>query len=47
MHDVTFSTDGEFRGAEVRTIRPRGISFPLPPAAVPHVAPLRRAPAFF
>jgi serine protease Do len=29
MHDITFHTDGEFRGGETRVLRPRGIGFPL------------------
>lgn len=38
MHNITFRTDGDFRGAESKTLRPRGIAFPpqeraaLPPA---------------
>ena len=30
MHDITFRTDGEFRGGQLRVMRPRGISFPAP-----------------
>lgn len=37
MRDVTFRTDGDFRGAQTKVVRPRGIDLPLP-------AP-RRAPA--
>ncbi len=37
MRDVTFRTDGDFKGAETKVVRPRGIGLPLP-------AP-RRAPA--
>jgi serine protease Do len=29
MHDLTFRTDGEFRGGQLRVVRPRGIAFPL------------------
>jgi serine protease Do len=29
MHDVTFRTDGDFKGAASRGIRPRGIAFPF------------------
>ena len=38
MHNLTFRTDGDFRGAESKTLRPRGIAFPpqerapMPPA---------------
>jgi serine protease Do len=34
MHRITFETDGEFKGAEIRILHPRasGISAPLPPA---------------
>jgi serine protease Do len=43
MHDITFRTDGDFRGAEVRVMRPRGITFPLP-----DYMPLpSRPPAFY
>lgn len=35
MHDVTFHTDGDFKGAETRVIRPRGISFPVPRRIAP------------
>lgn len=34
MHDVTFRTDGDFKGAESKVVRPRGIVFP-------QTAPLR------
>jgi hypothetical protein len=30
MHDITFRTDGEFRGGQLKVVRPRGISFPVP-----------------
>jgi serine protease Do len=30
MHNITFHTDGDFKGAESRVIRPRGIGLPLP-----------------
>jgi hypothetical protein len=44
MHDVTFRTDGDFRGAELKVIRPRGITFPLSD----RTPPMRpRAPAFY
>lgn len=33
MHDVTFRTDGDFRGVETRVAQPRGISFPSPARA--------------
>lgn len=49
MRDVTFRTDGEFRGAETKVIRPRGIRFDLPPAPPQPgtLAPLpRRMPTF-
>jgi hypothetical protein len=40
MHDVTFRTDGEFKGAETRVIRPRGISWPATHApAAPRPSP--------
>jgi hypothetical protein len=41
MHDVTFRTDGNFQGTEVKVVRPpgRSISLPLPP---PTPVPLRR-----
>lgn len=43
MHDITFRTDGDFQGAEMRVLRPRGIAFPAS-----DYAPLpRRAPAFY
>lgn len=31
MHDLSFRTDGDFKGAETRIIRPRGILLPVPP----------------
>ncbi len=31
MHDLSFRTDGDFKGAETRIIRPRGIVLPVPP----------------
>lgn len=37
MHDVTFRTDGDFKGVESKVAHPRGISFPQP-------APAPRAP---
>ncbi|WP_414663985.1 PDZ domain-containing protein [Horticoccus sp. 23ND18S-11] len=47
MRDVTFRTDGDFRGAGTRVIRPRGISLPIAPAA-PAATPARGpVPAFF
>jgi serine protease Do len=45
MHDVTFRTDGDFKGGELRVMPfpPKEISLPLPaPAAIP-----RRGPRFF
>jgi serine protease Do len=30
MHNITFHTDGDFKGAETHVIRPRGIGLPLP-----------------
>ena len=30
MHNVTFRTDGDFKGAESHAVRPRGIGLPLP-----------------
>ena len=30
MHDVTFRTDGDFKGAPTKTLRPRGIATPAP-----------------
>lgn len=43
MRDVTFRTDGDFKGAETKVVRPRGIALPLPQRV-----PLRPAPpAFF
>lgn len=46
MHGVTFRTDGDFRGGEVKAIRPRGISFPL--SRDREGEPVsRRLPAFF
>jgi serine protease Do len=43
MQDDTFKTDGEFRGAETKIVRPlgRGVALPLPPS---RVAPGVRAP---
>ena len=35
MHNVTFHTDGDFKGAETRIIRPRGIGMPLPQRLAP------------
>ena len=29
MRDVTFRTDGDFKGAETKVVRPRGIGFPV------------------
>ncbi len=47
MQDVTFHTDGDFRGAEATVVRPRGIALPLPPPP-PKSAPLpRRASVLF
>lgn len=43
MHDITFRTDGDFQGAEVRVLRPRGIAFP----ASDYVPLPGRPPAFF
>lgn len=46
MQDVTFRTDGDFQGAEMRVMRPsaQGIALPLPPPNLPAV---ERAPVFF
>ena len=44
MQDVTFRTDRDFRGAEGKMIRPRGIAFPLPAPQVKPTPP--RAPGF-
>ena len=30
MHDMTFHTDEDFKGAEMKVFRPRGIGLPLP-----------------
>ena len=30
MRDVTFRTDGDFKGAETKVVRPRGIGLPIP-----------------
>jgi serine protease Do len=38
MRDISFHTDGEFKGAEVRVITPRGIAYPTTPR--PATAPL-------
>lgn len=38
MHDVTFRTDGDFRGVETKVAQPRGISFPQP-ASAPRAQP--------
>lgn len=35
MHDITFRTDEDFKGAGTRVIRPRGIRFPLTEGAAP------------
>lgn len=43
MRDITFRTDGDFKGAEMKVLRPRGIAFPNAPR-VP-APPIR--PAFF
>lgn len=46
MRDVTFRTDGDFRGVEEKVIRPRGIMLPLP-GPTPERLPLPpRRPAF-
>ncbi|MEO6244840.1 MAG: PDZ domain-containing protein [Opitutaceae bacterium] len=40
MRDVTFRTDGDFKGAETRVVRPRGIGLPMPaprPAPAPPI----------
>lgn len=43
MYGVTFQTDGDFRGAETKTLRPRGIVFPVPgPEPRVRVQPPRR-----
>ena len=33
MHNITFRTDGDFKGAEMKYVRPRGIVMPLPDRA--------------
>lgn len=38
MHEITFRTDGDFKGAETKVVRPRGIALPLP------VPPTQRGP---
>lgn len=35
MHDVTFRTDGDFQGGDMRLMRPRGIALPPSPGRVP------------
>lgn len=45
MHDVTFRTDGDFRGAGVRVMRPRGISMPGTPGQ-PEARPIPAPPHF-
>jgi hypothetical protein len=43
MHDVTFRTDADFKGGELRVMRPRGIAYPLR-----HLTPTQPlAPAFY
>ena len=42
MRDVTFRTDGDFKGAETKIVRPRGIVFPQ---ATP--SPVRAAPGIY
>jgi len=37
MHDITFRTDDDFKGAGTRVIRPRGIRFPLTESAQPRL----------
>lgn len=44
MHDMTFRTDGDFKGAESKVIRPRGIAWPTPAAAPQPPSP---APTFY
>lgn len=41
MYDVTFKTDGEFRGIERRVLKPKGISLPFEPGQRPVIAPGR------
>ena len=43
MHDMTFRTDGDFRGGQMRVIRPRGIALPVPEQVETPV----RSPAFY
>lgn len=43
MHDITFRTDGDFKGAETRVFRPAGRGISMPPAPMP---PPPRAPEF-
>ena len=35
MHNITFSTDGDFKGADWHVVKPRGISLPLPRRVTP------------
>jgi hypothetical protein len=46
MHGVTFETDGDFTGANVRVLRPRGISLPLAPVERARAPEPRRLPMF-
>lgn len=39
MQNITFRTDGDFKGAEVKAIRPQGRSISLPPAPPPGAPP--------
>lgn len=41
MYDVTFKTDGEFRGIERRVLKPKGISLPFEPVQRRVIAPGR------
>ena len=43
MQDITFRTDGDFRGGQMKVMRPRGIAFP-PTEKMPRP---NRVPAFF
>jgi hypothetical protein len=47
MQDITFRTDGNFKGAETKVVRPpaRGIS--VPPAPVPARRPAGTPPGFY